>query len=809
MQGAIDPACQYLVLPEICLPLITVTVANGSCGVDNLLSFTVSLTIGLMLVSPEYLLQALQGQLSEHAVADLAEDLRKLPPASVLRVATQANINIRGDGVIVGNNNVSIVIKGEGAGELTRILHDALKRGRALSQLRPPVKDFIGRGPETTTLVNALDAGKEVNVACITGMSGIGKTELALTVAANLSPIYPDAQLLIKMRGRSNTPRASADALATCIRAFTGSEIRLPEDEDELAGLYRSCLSGKRVLILLDDVLHSAQVQPFMPPEGCALLITSQNAISLPSITRVRLDQLNPDEASRLLIRIASRTAPDAAHEICSLCGYLPLAIRAAGSLLDVTIDLDPSTYATQLRNERMRLQLLGGEDFDTSVEASFNLSYIRLAPEAARVFRQLSVYPSSFEAASEEVLCEDANHLHLSNLLRRSLVQYDDRSSRYYLHDLMRLFAAKCLDQNERNSVSKRHAKYFRDVLRSADQLYFQGGEALKHGLDRFDSEWENIKAGYGWAEQHVSRDEEAAMICSDYLNAGAHVLDLRQRPSDRIHWLEAALAAAQQLTDRTAIAKHLGNLGNAYATLGEISSAIRLYRQALDLQDEINNAHGKGKTLNNMGNVYSKSGEFNRAIDLYMQALNIADDLGDDHLSGDILTNLGSVYAAQGKLIDAISFYEKHLSIARKIGDRRGEGSALTNLGNAYGDLGEHSCAIAFHEQALNIFNEIGDQQSRGTVLNNLGAAYADLNDFSCAIGYYEQYLTYVREINEHRNEGITLWNMSLTLDKAGSRVQAVSYAEASLVIFDLIKDSYGLEVRQLLTKWNEQKV
>ena len=81
------------------------------------------------------------------------------------------------------------------------------------------------------------------------------------------------------------------------------------------------------------------------------------------------------------------------ADSICELCGYLPLAIRAVGSLLTVTMDLDPVDFLNQLRDERTRLEKLGTEGTNISVRASFNLSYARLSPEAAAVFRRLAVF--------------------------------------------------------------------------------------------------------------------------------------------------------------------------------------------------------------------------------------------------------------------------------------------------------------------------------------------------------------------------------------------------------------------------------
>ena len=127
----------------------------------------------------------------------------------------------------------------------------------------------------------------------------------------------------------------------------------------------------------------------------CALLVTSREAITLPKMTSLTLNPLSEKEAREPLLEIPPRAQP-AAEQICELCGYLPLAIRAAGSLLAITPDLDPLDYADQLKDERNRLEHIRTKGVEIDVAASFNLSYSRLPPEAARVFRLLFVFPGT-----------------------------------------------------------------------------------------------------------------------------------------------------------------------------------------------------------------------------------------------------------------------------------------------------------------------------------------------------------------------------------------------------------------------------
>lgn len=209
----------------------------------------------------------------------------------------------------------------------------------ALHQLRAPVGDFVGRESEIVTLINSLRRKSRACITGISGMGGIGKTELALLVAEGLKDDYPDAQFFINLQGTDTNPRSPQDAMAICIRAFLGPKAKLPEDPEQLAHLYRSELSGKRVLLLLDNAADSAQVRPLLPPTGCAVLVTSRQSVALPGMTPLTLHSLTEEEARQLLLEIAARAEP-AAEQICKLCGYLPLALRAAGSLLAITADL-------------------------------------------------------------------------------------------------------------------------------------------------------------------------------------------------------------------------------------------------------------------------------------------------------------------------------------------------------------------------------------------------------------------------------------------------------------------------------------
>ncbi len=492
-------------------------------------------------------------------------------------------------------------------------------------QIPPPPFDFKGREEEIKSLLDQFDQG--ATITGLRGLGGIGKTALALVLAGRLKDRFPDGQLFLNMLGTNKSPLKPEDAMAHIIRSYRGVDAPLPEDLNGLSGLYQSVLSGKEVLILLDNASCREQVESLLPPAGSALLITSRNKFALPGLKEKDLDVLPLEDAKDLLLSICGRIGERAA-ELAELCGCLPIALRNAAYALKEKPNMGMNGYMKKLADARKRLEL---------VEASFSSSYDLLTPELQRLWSLLSVFPADFDLAGAAAVWKmepDATEEALGDLVKWSLVEFlpstEGEGGRYKLHDLARDFARSRPDSRVFAVAAQHHAEYYCSVLSAADQIFMQGKENSLAGLKLFDQEKANIVAGQSWAGKNLEDNFPAAVeLCKSYPNSGVYVLDLRLSPRQKIPWLNAGLQASRQSRDHVAEGAHLGNLGLAYSYLGEPKKAIEYYDQALKISREIGDRRGEGIRLFNISLYLESSGQRMKAVDLAKSALAIFEQM------------------------------------------------------------------------------------------------------------------------------------------------------------------------------------
>ena len=716
-----------------------------------------------------------------------------------------------------------------------------------LHQLHAVPAQFVGREQEIAAVVKQIldrpaNGRAAISAICgVDGLPGVGKTELANLAAHALAPHFPDAQLFISLAAHSPAPRNAKQAMEFCLTSFD-PDAKPPDDDAPLRAAYLSAFHGKRCLLLLDDARDDDQIEPLLPPPGCAVIVTSRARLACSHLDP--LDTLPPIEAAGLLRHLSPRLNEAQAGSLAELCGCLPIALSVAGGHLNRNRSAPVEEFIQKLSGpERLKNLKLGQLD----VQSVFEASYAALVPEQQTSFRALAVMTAGFDRAAALAVVgkeTEAAATILDELAGRNLLGYDEKAKRFRWHDLLREFARNQSKAEELDAAQGRHAKRFICVADRAGELFLKGGENVLAGLALFDRERGHLEAAFDWLES--GGDKESAPLVVSLVDSVANTSDLRFHPSQRIRWLEAQVRASRLAGDRQAEATALGNLGLAHALLGDARKAIEFHEQALVIDRETDNQRGEGDDLGNLGQAYYLLGDTRKAIEFHKQQLIIDREIGDRRGESNALGNLGLAYVDLGEVRKAIKFYEQALIIDRETGDRRGEGSTLGNLGIAYKDLGDahkaiefyeqqlvivreigdrrgeanafgslgvaHAVlgdarkAIEFYEQALLIAREMGDRRGEGADLGNIGVAHKNFGDARKAIEFYEQALVIDRKVGDRRGEGSHLWNSALALEKLGDRAQAISQVEAALRIFEAIEDPNAPRVRAQLAEWRK---
>ena len=192
-----------------------------------------------------------------------------------------------------------------------------------LHQLPSLPEHFTGREQELQILKQlglAGGSGTIITISNVQGMGGIGKTALAIVAGYALRERFPDAQFFLKLNTYSldEHMRSVEQVRDDVIRAFYPGAM-LSNDSTALWNLYRTALSNKRCLLILDDVRDDEQVAPLLPPPSCAAILTSRK--SLASGLPLRLDILSRAESIELLQLLCTRLTESEANDLADACG--------------------------------------------------------------------------------------------------------------------------------------------------------------------------------------------------------------------------------------------------------------------------------------------------------------------------------------------------------------------------------------------------------------------------------------------------------------------------------------------------------
>ncbi|MEV5903130.1 BTAD domain-containing putative transcriptional regulator [Streptomyces sp. NPDC052127] len=618
------------------------------------------------------------------------------------------------------------------------------------SQLPAGLPVFVGRVAELRE-AEAQSANGTVVVSAIAGMAGVGKTAFAVHWARRIAPRFPDGQLYLNLRGFDpvGLPVAPEHALRTLL-ASLGADLRgLPQDLDALAAAYRTLLSGRQVLVLLDNARDAAQVRPLLPgAPGCLAIVTSRDR--LPGLVAVdgahplHLDVLTPAEAHALLTRRlgAARVEaePDAVDEIVTHCARLPLALAVIAARAATRPTLTLTALAAELRESAADLDAFQGHgDSAADVRAVFSWSYRALTPDAARLFRLLAVHPGpdTTAAAAASLAGHALPHTRrlLTELLQTHLLD-EPAPGRYASHDLLRTYAgelAHTLETPEHTRAARRRAldHYLHTAHRAAALTNRARAliplEPTARGV-RPEEFGEDAGKATAWctAEQAVliAAVEQATAHRFDAHSwqlawAFANHLHLRGLRQEEEAMQSSALTSARRLGDGVAEAYAHRGLGLALAGRGLFGRAAAEARRAIDLFTAAGDLRAAAESLRTLAWSLEQDGDLESALGAAEESLALfrasegrgADDRRSRTAIASALNAVGWGHVLLGRYGQALDHCRQALALCLELGDDINAAHTWDSLGYAHHHLGQYDEAVTAFHQALDLYRRQGD--------------------------------------------------------------------------------------------------
>jgi predicted ATPase/DNA-binding SARP family transcriptional activator len=446
------------------------------------------------------------------------------------------------------------------------------RRGNLPRQLT----SFVGRAHEVAQIAGLV---RERSLVTLTGVGGVGKTRLALQVAAQVVPEFPDGAWLCEI-----APVTDADAVWESLAAALGVR---PAPGRTLKDVLLDYLEPKRLLVVLDNCEHLLSAVSRAADaivQRCprvALLATSREQLAvageqivavspLPvSQTEETVDAIERIDAVRLFcerahesdasFKLTDRNAA-AVGELCWHLDGLPLAIELAAARVR---SLSPNDLVARI-DERFRLLTKGGRaapERHQTLRNTIDWSYNLLTPTEQRALNRMSVFAGGCDLSSAEaVLGEDDVAPQyvvdlLDELVDKSLVEVDatDGQGRYRLLETIRQYAKERLEAaGDTARLRHRHLALYMGLAEEAGP-HLHGSRDVFEWVDLLLRETHNLRAALDWASEAKLADEALRMVVA--LAAGSSSTGWIQTD-----WIDTAISipgASQHLLYPVAVAR------------------------------------------------------------------------------------------------------------------------------------------------------------------------------------------------------------------------------------------------------------
>ncbi len=648
----------------------------------------------------------------------------------------------------------------------------AAPKAEPMASLPIPPTSFIGREQELATVEGFLER-QTVRLVTLTGPGGVGKTRLALQVAAALRERFEDSAYFVDLAPISD-PNLVASTIVETL-GIPNQGARLPLD------VLKDYLREKRMLLVLDNLEQVVSAAPLvgellvaapslrvLATSRVALRVRGEQEFSVPPLSLPDpkhlppLSALSEYAAVDLFVQRAISVKPDfevtnengaAVAEICTSLDGLPLAIELAAARIRT---LPPQAMLQRL-SSRMKLLTGGPRDVPTrqqTLRGTIEWSYELLDESETALFRSLAVFVGGFTLETAEAIC-GPNRLEIDildgveSLVAKSLVrqmplavqQAGARAeARFTMLETIREYARERLGDAEAAELRRQHATYYMVLAERVDSQ----PERLERVADfiRLQADQDNLRAALEWAVEQgdVETGQRLATALTSFWELAGKVSEGRQ-------WLERMLALPQEPGSVELRARSLRLAGYLAWLQGDYVAARTPAEESAALWRTIGNQHELAHALNIVGRV--------RLL--------------------------------QGESAAARSAFEESAALFRKTEARRGLDFAwaLQGVGLAALDQEDFGTAQALLEEVAAIVRPRQDAYFTAVSLNHVGDVARCQGDYERAGRLYRESLAVLRTNNITGQTAAVLHNLGYVALAQAERAQARALFAESLAL------------------------
>ena len=679
---------------------------------------------------------------------------------------------------------------------------------------------FCGRTSEQVQLMEAVGGYKHSPlVLVISGIAGVGKTELAVRAAEEMAPSYPDGSFWIGLRtyaiaaeSRLNT----AQALRMLLNALGDQPDPNATDLVELGRKWRTATADRRVLLILDDVDDVTQVEALLPGgKDSAVLITSRHVlVGIDPDRNIRLQPFDRGEAEQLADAILARAGlADRAAVMAITDRYrLPLALR---HICDLRVG-NPGVSISEL----LTTSAAGLDE----ASAALTLSFDALTRDARQLLRRLSRYPGSLITAAIAATTADRSieetHKLLAELYQHGLLSHDGARG-YRMHDLVRDAAlgeaAVRESRREVATTDDRVFRYFTAAIESAHEVLYPSrwyGRAQppsvpppRHVDDLAALEWLDL---YYADLIAVSR----RAMATSYPRAWLLIYSLEYYQRIRGYYRESielemqALRIAEDQKDRLGQASMHQNLGLTHIRLGDYVIAHENLETSLQIYISLDEPSGRAMVHNELAKLDRALGDLSSARWHAENALTLFTGVGNAADIGAAHRQLGILDRIEGYAGSARVHFQTAMRMYESLGQRRGIASCNHEFGLLDHAVGRHDEARSHFEAAMSLYQSLGDAAYEADTRRSIAVLDFQAGDLAAARKHLDSAMKINTRINNQRGQAdvyVELGNLARA--EGGDAEVRRLWGDAASMYERLNLQAEANEVRGLLQSYSKE--